>query len=57
MPLADILKKQGVKLDADAAPYSLALVTDDNKIYPLVKDDGGRMFFKDAATISIGPCV
>ncbi len=52
MPLADILKKQGVKLDADAAPTSLALVTDDNKIYPLVKDDGCRMFFKDAQLLN-----
>ena len=48
VPLADLLAKQGAKLDADAAPAWLALVTDDNKIYPLVKDAGSRMFFKDA---------
>src|SRR5438067_8967421 len=47
VPLAGILEKQGVKLDADAAPQWLALVGDDSKIYPLVKDDGSRMFFKD----------
>src|SRR5205823_11378152 len=47
VPLAGILEKQGVKLDADAAPQWLALVGDDSKIYPLVKDDGARMFFKD----------
>jgi hypothetical protein len=46
-PLAAVLDKQGVKLDADAAPYWLALVTEDGKTYPLVKDDGSRMFFKD----------
>ena len=47
VPLAALLQKQGVKLDQDAAPSWLALVTDDGKIYPLVKDDGSRMFFKD----------
>jgi hypothetical protein len=47
VPLAALLDKQGVKLDADAAPQWLAIVTDDGKTYPLVKDDGSRMFFKD----------
>lgn len=46
--LADLLGKTGMKLDADAVPYWLALVTDDGKIYPLIKDSGARMFFKDA---------
>jgi hypothetical protein len=45
VPLAAVLEKQGVKLDADAE--ALALVTDDGKAYPLVKDDGARMFWKD----------
>ncbi len=48
VPLADLVEKFGAKLDADAAPSWLALVTDDGKIYPLIKDDGSRMFFKDA---------
>jgi hypothetical protein len=52
VPLADILQKQGTKLDADAAPYSLALVTEVGKIYPLVKDAGARMFFKDAKLLN-----
>jgi hypothetical protein len=47
VPLANLLEKQGVKLDADAAPQWLALVADDGKTYPLIKDDGSRMFFKD----------
>lgn len=47
VPLAKVLDKQGAKLDPDAAPHWLALVTDDGKAYPLVKDEGGRMFFKD----------
>jgi hypothetical protein len=47
LPLADVLVKQGVKLDADAAPYGRALVTDDGKVYSLVKDPGARMFFQD----------
>jgi len=46
-PLAEVLDKHGAKLDADAAEHWLALVTDDGKTYPLVKDDGSRMFFKD----------
>jgi hypothetical protein len=47
VPLADLVGKVGTKLDADAAPQWLALVGDDGKIYPLIKDDGARMFFKD----------
>src|SRR5215471_16873047 len=47
VPLAAVLEKQKIKLDADAAPHWLALQADDGKIYPLVKDDGSRMFFKD----------
>ncbi len=45
--LAGVLQKAGTRLDADASPVSLVLVTDDGKIHPLVKDDGSRMFFKD----------
>jgi hypothetical protein len=52
VPLADILNKQGAKLDADAASSWLALVTDEGKIYPLVKDAGSRMFFKDAKLLN-----
>ena len=48
VPLAKVLEKQGAKLDPDAAPHWMALVTDDGKVIPLVKDDGSRMFFKDA---------
>jgi hypothetical protein len=47
LPLAALLDNQGIKLDLDAAPHWLALVTDDGKTYPLIKDDGSRMFFKD----------
>src|SRR5262249_18272979 len=46
-PLADLVKEIGSKLDADAAPFWLALVTDDGKVYPLIKEAGGRMFFLD----------
>jgi hypothetical protein len=48
VPLASLLEKIGSKIDPDAAPHWLALVTDDGKIYPLIKDDGARMFFNDA---------
>jgi len=47
VPLAKVMEKFGVKLDADAAPHWLVLLGDDGKIYPLIKDDGARMFFKD----------
>lgn len=46
-PLAGVLGKLGAKLDEDAAPHWLALVGDDGKAIPLIKDDGSRMFFKD----------
>ena len=45
VPLKKMLEKEGIKLDKDAA--WLALVTDDGKVYPLIKDDGARMFFTD----------
>ncbi|MCI0456323.1 MAG: hypothetical protein L0Z62_05025 [Gemmataceae bacterium] len=47
VPLAGVLEKAGAKLDVDVAPYFVGLVSDDGKIYPLVKDDGARMFFTD----------
>ncbi|HLN31420.1 MAG TPA: hypothetical protein VK395_27005 [Gemmataceae bacterium] len=45
--LADALEKFGSHLDPDAVPHWLALVADDGKTYPLIKDEGARMFFKD----------
>jgi hypothetical protein len=47
VPLADVLDKQGIRLDKDAAPHWMALVTEEGKVYPLVKDDGARAFWKD----------
>jgi hypothetical protein len=47
VPLATVLKKLGARLDEDAGSLALAFVTSDDKVYPLVKDDGSRMFFKD----------
>jgi hypothetical protein len=52
VPLAGLVEKIGSKLDADAAPHWLALVTDDGKVYPLIKDGGSRMFFKDRALLN-----
>jgi len=49
LDLAGILAKRGIKLDVDAAAHWLALVTDDGAIYPLIKDEGTRMFFQDPA--------
>jgi hypothetical protein len=50
--LADLLAKADAKMDADAAPFWLALQAEDGKIYPLVKDNGSRMFFKDAKLLN-----
>lgn len=47
VPLADLLAKADVQLDADAKPYWRSLVGEDGKIYPLVKDSGSRLFFQD----------
>jgi len=52
IPLAGLLAKQGAKLDADAEPFWLALQAEDGKLYPLIKDDGSRMFFKDAKLLN-----
>jgi hypothetical protein len=52
VPLAALVAKDGGKLDADAAPHWLALVGDDGKVYPLVKDSGSRLFFKDPALLN-----
>jgi hypothetical protein len=45
--LAGLVEKLGSRLDPDAAQQWLALATEDGKVYPLIKDDGSRMFFKD----------
>jgi hypothetical protein len=52
VPLASLVGKVGSKLDADAAPHWLALASDDGTIYPLIKDDGSRMFFKDETLLN-----
>ena len=51
-PLSTLLEKYGVKMDAEAAAQSMALVGDDGKVYPLVKDDATRMFFKDTTLLN-----
>lgn len=47
VPLEKILQEVGSRLDRDAAPYWLGLVTAEGKIYPIIKDDGARRFWKD----------
>src|SRR5260370_6114336 len=51
VPLEKVIEKEGTHLDADAAPFWLALVTEESKTYPLIKDDGSRMFFLDKALL------
>jgi hypothetical protein len=50
--VASWLEKQGVKSDSDSAHQVLALVTEDGKLYMLVKDDSSRMFFKDKTLLN-----
>lgn len=50
--LADVFAKSGIKLDKDAVPLWLALVTDDGKVYPLIKDEGARMFYSDKVLLN-----
>ncbi len=52
VPLAGLVQQIGSQLDPDAAPNWLALVTNDGKIYPLIKDSGSRMFFKDSKLLN-----
>jgi hypothetical protein len=47
VPLAGLLEKIGSHLDPGAAPHWLALVTDDGRVYPLIKDDNSRALFRD----------
>ena len=51
VPLAKILEMEGGRLDADASPHWLALVTEDGKAHPIIKDDGSRMFFLDKSLL------
>lgn len=52
VPLSGLLEKFGANLDKDAASSWLALVTEDGKVYPLIKEAGSRMFFKDARLLN-----
>ena len=51
VPLAGLVAKAGSKLDADAAACWLALVSDEGKVYPLIKDSASRLFFLDRALL------
>jgi hypothetical protein len=57
VPLADVLARSGIRLDRDAAAVSLALVADDGKVYPLIKDEGSRMFYLDKALLNRPMCL
>lgn len=52
IPLAQLLDKIGSKLDPDAGPHWMALVTEEGKIYPLIKDAGSKMFFTDPKVLN-----
>jgi hypothetical protein len=52
VPLADVVAGAGTKVDADAAPFCLVLVTDQGKTFPLIKDSGSRLFFQDKALLN-----
>lgn len=46
VPLGQTIQKSGVKLDRDAAPFMVGMIAD-GKVLLILKDDGGRRFFKD----------
>lgn len=46
VPVKNLTEKSGVKLDRDASPFLVALVVD-GKACLILKDDGGRRFYKD----------
>ena len=48
--LAELLAKEKTILDADT--QVLVLQAEDGKLYPLLKDNGSRMFFKDARLLN-----
>jgi hypothetical protein len=52
VPLADLLAKQNTKIDPDAAPLLLVLQSEDGTLYPLLKDNGSRMFFNDVKLLN-----
>jgi hypothetical protein len=52
VPLADLVAKAGSKLDPEAAPQSLVFVSEDGKVYTLIKDSGARLFFKDTGLLN-----
>jgi hypothetical protein len=52
VPLADVVARDGGRLDPDAAATALVLQGDDGKVYLLVKDAGSRLFFKDRALLN-----
>lgn len=52
VPLSDVLAKSGIRLDRDAAALSLALLTDAGKVYPIIKDEGSRMFYLDKSLLN-----
>ena len=50
--LADLLKKEEIQLDPEAAPFALALRTRDGKILPIVKTLGSRALFQDGRLLN-----
>jgi hypothetical protein len=52
LPLADIVKERGEKVDEDAAKASRVIACEDGKTYSLVKDEASRLFFKDDRMLS-----
>lgn len=50
--LADLLKKEDIQLDPDAAPLALALRTRDGKVLPIAKTLGSRALFQDGRLLN-----
>ena len=51
VPLEKLLATQQIKADPDAAGL-MVLQAEDGTVYPLIKDAGARMFYKDTRLLS-----
>ncbi|MER3414771.1 MAG: hypothetical protein C4297_00960 [Gemmataceae bacterium] len=47
LPLRDVAKLFDLDVEADALPHWLVLATDDGRYLAIVKDTGGRTFYRD----------
>lgn len=47
LPLAEIIVIKKIKTDAEPLEKQVALLDDDGRVWPILSDEGGRVFFLD----------